>query len=245
MVWTETKDELLCREILLFEPYQYKIRTKEKGNAWTAVADSLNELKSHSFQVDQRAVCDRFIILKNRFESKMKYELNASGISVDERTLVEEALEDIIAKEKEMAKQHDIESAEKSEKVEADKLTAEDMRLQSLETFAKTRKRKRELGLDDDESPQPKKTRNSGTETLVYLREKSEKDFQIRKEELELKKKEQELQAAAQKQTQQANQQMMSQVMNQMREQQNNTNAMFAQLATTMMQMVQMMSNNK
>ena len=66
----------------------------------------------------------------------MKCELNGSGISVDERTPVEEALEDIIAKEKEMAKQHDIESAEKSEKVEADKLTAEDMRLQSLETFA-------------------------------------------------------------------------------------------------------------
>ena len=59
MVWTETKDELPCREVLLFEPYQYKIRTKERGNAWTAIADSLNELRSHSFQVDQRAVRDK------------------------------------------------------------------------------------------------------------------------------------------------------------------------------------------
>ena len=33
----------------------------------------------------------------------------------------------------------------------------------------------------------------------MYLREKSERDFQIKKEELELKKKEQELLAASQK----------------------------------------------
>ena len=101
MVWNDQKDDSLCKEILLFEPYHYKIRTKEKGNAWTAIADSLNEIKSQNFQVDQRAVRDRFNTLKSQYASKMKYEETASGISVEERTPVEQALEDILAKEKE------------------------------------------------------------------------------------------------------------------------------------------------
>ena len=124
MAWNDQKDDSLCKEILLFEPYRYKVRTKEKRNAWTAIADSLNEIKSQNFQVDQRAVRDRFNILKSRYVSKMKYEETASGISVEERTPVEQALEDILAKEREWSKQHDMESEEKAEKAELDRLTA-------------------------------------------------------------------------------------------------------------------------
>ena len=46
-----------------------------------------------------------------------------------------------------------MESAENSEKAETDKLNAENMRLQSLETFVETKKGKREQGIDEDESP--------------------------------------------------------------------------------------------
>ena len=62
----------------------------------------------------------------------------ASGISVEERTRVEQGLESVLAKKKEWSKQHDMESEEKAENAEADRLTAEDMRLKSLETFADT-----------------------------------------------------------------------------------------------------------
>ena len=142
MVWNDQNDDSVCKEILLNEPYHYKIRTKEKGKAWTAIADSLNEIKSQNFQVDQRAVPDRLNTLKNRYSSRMQYEETASGISVEERTSVEQALESVLAKEKEWSKQHDMESEGKAEKAEADRLTAEDMRLKSLETFAETKKRK-------------------------------------------------------------------------------------------------------
>ena len=152
MVWNDQKDDSLCKEILLFEPYRYKIRTKEKENAWTAIADSLNEVKSQNFQVDQRAVCDRFNTLKSRYTSKMNYEETAGGIFVKERTAVEQVLEDILAEEKEWSKQHDMESEEKAEKAEGDRLTAEDMRLKSLETFAETKKEKKQQGIEDEES---------------------------------------------------------------------------------------------
>ena len=37
MVWDEKKDDMLSREVLLFEPYQFKPRTRERGNAWKAI----------------------------------------------------------------------------------------------------------------------------------------------------------------------------------------------------------------
>ena len=42
MVWNNEKDELLCREVLLMEPYQYKARSWEQGNVWKQIADALN-----------------------------------------------------------------------------------------------------------------------------------------------------------------------------------------------------------
>ena len=36
--------------------------------------------------------------------------------------------------------------------------------------------------------PKHKKSRNSGTDTIAYLREKTEKDFELRAEELKLKR---------------------------------------------------------
>ena len=86
---------------------------------------------------------DRFDTLKSRYTSKIRYEETASGISVEERTPVEQALEDILSKEKEWSKQHDMESKEKAE---VDRLTADDMRLTSLETFPETKKRKGNRG---------------------------------------------------------------------------------------------------
>ena len=56
MVWNDGKDELLCREVLFFEPYQFKERTKERGNAWKAISESLNSITTQKFKVDARAV---------------------------------------------------------------------------------------------------------------------------------------------------------------------------------------------
>lgn len=66
----------------------------------------------------------------------------------------------------------------------------EDIRAKALEKVGETRKRV--VGDEVSEEPEKKEKRTrSGAETMVYLREKSEKEFKIRQEELELKKKEQ------------------------------------------------------
>ena len=65
MVWIDRKDDLLLREILLFKPFEFKPRTKERGNNWKMVADNLNQHDSEQFNIDQRALPKRFRILKN------------------------------------------------------------------------------------------------------------------------------------------------------------------------------------
>ena len=63
------------------------------------------------------------------------------------------------------------------------------MRAKALEKVGETRKRV--VGDDVSEEPckKEKRTRRFGAETIVYLKEKSEKEFKIKQEELELKKK--------------------------------------------------------
>ena len=74
-----------------------------------------------------------------------------------------------------------------SRKSAKDKAEAEEMRNSAMETFAESSKRK---SLDGEESFTPKRSRKSGSDTLVYLRTKAEHDFELKKEELELKKRE-------------------------------------------------------
>ena len=95
MVWDDTKDELLCRKVLLFEPYQFKPRTRERGNAWKAIAENLGACATVYLKVDSRAVRERLGIITAKYKSKKKEQLAASGIS-PEQTPLNEALEEII-----------------------------------------------------------------------------------------------------------------------------------------------------
>ena len=51
----DEKDEYLCREVLLFEPYLHNPRTVARGNAWKAIAAQLTSAPL-SFEVDAQAV---------------------------------------------------------------------------------------------------------------------------------------------------------------------------------------------
>ena len=57
MVWNNEKDELLRHEVLFMEPYQYKARSRERGNIWKQI-DVLNLISTEStfFRVDARAI---------------------------------------------------------------------------------------------------------------------------------------------------------------------------------------------
>ena len=91
MTWTLEHDTLLCRDILVEEPYQFKMGTRERGHSW-----DLNKIGQPHFMVDQRAVRDHFLKLERSFKRKMAEEELASGISPTEPTELEQAIQDII-----------------------------------------------------------------------------------------------------------------------------------------------------
>ena len=45
MAWSTDHDVLLCREILVTEPYRLKIGTLEREQAWDKVANALNSVE--------------------------------------------------------------------------------------------------------------------------------------------------------------------------------------------------------
>ena len=112
----------------------------------------------------------------------MTEEERASGIS-PEMSEIDKLLEQII----ERFEESDRESGDKGEQGERskteDRKKAEEMRKLSMEKLGETLKRKGE----EDGGATPRK-RASGSETIVYLREKAERDFDLRKEELETRK---------------------------------------------------------
>ena len=230
MIWTEDKDDMLLREVMLFEPFKFKPRTKERGTAWKAIADNLNKYDSALFKVDQRSVRERFGILKARVESKNREELGATGIAPDV-TAVDQAMEDIIERIKEYEKQHEEEDSSKIEKNEKEKEAAADMRLKALETFSVSKKRREATTSEADGVPKEKKPRSSGTDTLTYLREKAQQEKLLKGEELALKKQKYETQAAQQKANEKQQQDMVQTFRDQLALQQNQNQQMLALMA--------------
>ena len=96
---------------------------------------------------------------------------------------IDKLLEQII----ERFEESDKETGDKGEQAERskteDRKKAEEMRKLSMEKLGETLKRKGE----EDGGATPRK-RASASETIVYLREKAERDFDLRKEELETRK---------------------------------------------------------
>ena len=67
-------------------------------------------------------------------------------------------------------------SENKKRKIEKEKASAEEVRLSATEKLSATNKRN-----NTEEGPvKPKKARQRGGETVQFLREKSERDYQIR-----------------------------------------------------------------
>ena len=203
--------------------------------------------------VDQRAVRDLYKILKSHFLQKVTEEEKASGISPPELTPVEAALEAIIEKEKEFEEQYSSEDSDKKEKAEKDRKNGDEMRQESLEIFAQTKKRKLLNSDENDiETPKVRKNRRSGTNTLAYLEEKSDKEIEVKKEELQIKKKLQEEQLMEQRSMRQqqahmveafsAMQQSMQRQVQQQTEIQQQQQQQNNQLM--MMMMMQMMQNS-
>lgn len=99
MVWSTVHDEMLCREILVVDPFTgTKKGTVARGTKWEEVAENLNKIEQVYFKVDKRAVRDRYNLLSRELRNKVKREEKESGIETD-MTEVEMALEELIEKE--------------------------------------------------------------------------------------------------------------------------------------------------
>ena len=63
--WTTDHDVIMCREVLVSEPYKFKQRTPERGKAWESEAQQLNSIHHPNFRVTSRSVRDRKNMHKN------------------------------------------------------------------------------------------------------------------------------------------------------------------------------------
>ena len=123
MEWTEMHDTLLCREVLLEEPYKYKKGSNEKGKKWTEIAEALNKSEEVKFKVTQRGVLERMERLQKKYSEKKKEEESASGIAVDDITELETLIGEIIDREKLAEESRDSDGVLR--KIEEDKQAAE------------------------------------------------------------------------------------------------------------------------
>ena len=182
MEWKEEHDVLLCREILVSQPFKFKERTVERGKIWDEIANQWNNCQTLKFRVNKRSVRERFKLIKEKFKRKIQDKEKASGIDVEPASELEQALEDICALQESLPAEV-LDS--KQAKAEANKLKAEEIRQKAMESFGQTKPR------EGQEEP-AKKKRRGRNDSIQFLREKSEKELEVRKQGLKLKEKEQE-----------------------------------------------------
>lgn len=119
-------------------------------------------------------------------------EESASGIDVEENEL-DELLEEILEKEKLGKEQVQLDSERKKNKAEKEKLTAETMRKEAMNRMAKKSRRSHVSDLHDDEDdvggePATRRVRRSANDVAGYLRERSEKEYTLKMEEISLRR---------------------------------------------------------
>ena len=183
-------DLYLCREILFIKPYQFKPGSTYSGNSWTSIANDLCAVEEISFTVNQKSVRDRYRLLLDKHKKKMTVQESESGSKTDE-TELDQLLQNILEETEEALSSYDKETKEKQDKELLDRKNAEEVRQKALESLGQTQKR--HVGEKDD-CQLKKKLRKSGTETMIYLQNKAEREFDLRKEEMQLKRQEMEFQ---------------------------------------------------
>ena len=169
MEWTEDHDLCLSQEILSLEPFKAKKGSIATGNICDQIANNLNSLEIPRFRVSKRSVRERYTLLIEKLQEKLKEEEKASGIETS-MSDVEKPLEEI------MEKESDAENTVESNKKKADHAKPVEMQKTEMESIRSTQKRKRGDAVEDEENaqPKPKITMRSGGETVAYLREKND-----------------------------------------------------------------------
>ena len=165
MKWAKNHDIIFLRELLLFEPWNYKYCSKERENCWERIYESFNQLTDISFKVTRRSVQDHYQTLEKSYKKQKWEEHRQSGINPEE-TEVDLTLADIIERFEEAQKKHQDTSEKQKKKIEQDAVKGEDMWRKSLEIFGETMKRK---SIENNEKQHTSKRRNTSFETVKFL----------------------------------------------------------------------------
>ena len=131
---------LLCWEILVIEPLSAKPKTAQRGQLWKNIADQLNRLSEHKFDVTHRAelrhrfiIRDGFKLLSEKFKNKMGAEEVASGIKREVNEL-DVLLEEILANKEAYNEGQISDLVSKKRKEELNKENADDISLKGNST---------------------------------------------------------------------------------------------------------------
>lgn len=109
MKWFEMPDLYLCREILFIKPYQFKPGSTYSGNAWTSIANDLCAVEEISFTVNQKSVRDRYRLLLDKHEKKMRAQESESG-SITGETELHQLFQNILEETEEALSSYDNET---------------------------------------------------------------------------------------------------------------------------------------
>ena len=179
--WSKEHDTVVLREVLASEIWLTKPGSSERGEGWKKLTEMLNGVDRPKFEVSPRSVREHFQGLYDRRKAKNREEERASGITPDELSEIEVMIEEFIDLFESAAIDHKAADEEKTDKAAVDIAKARDMWLQSLETFAETRKH---VGEGEGAG---KRARNSGKDTLTFLQDKLKVDADFRRQEMELR----------------------------------------------------------
>eukprot|EP00795_Rhopilema_esculentum_P005757 gene5757-biopygen7537 len=161
MTWTKQHDVLLCREVLVVQPFQFRHGSHDRRQCWEQIA---NNLEHPHFIVDQRSVRDRFTKLEKYFKRKKASEERASGISPEEPDELYQALEDTAREQQEQLlrgeevkksekefelKKRDLELKEKMQEEEI-KMRRKEQEIKEREQLMRERELEARLKKDDE-----------------------------------------------------------------------------------------------
>ena len=110
-----------------------------------------------------------------------------------EHTELDDLCQDLIDRRDKYERDFAEASCSKAAKINEEQRAAEEVRLIATERLSESLKRKEKDSDGDGTSPTQKKRRSSGGDTIAFLREKSEREFQLREREMELRRQELEL----------------------------------------------------
>ena len=114
----------------------------------------------------------------------MRAHESESGSTTNEAEL-DQLLQDILEETEGALSNYDKVTKEKQDKDLLDRQNAEEVRQKALESLGQTQKRHEG---ERDDCQIKKKSRKSGTSTMLYLQNKEEREFDLRRKEMQLKR---------------------------------------------------------